>query len=91
VGAYLFTTDEQQAIQTFALYLVLSKVTVSRMWFSEITPSVVIPEHRAHLEEALSRGIEAFGSYQAGEGWEMQSVQDRFDELATASVEGGVL
>lgn len=88
---YLFTTDEQQAIQTFAVYLVLSKIPVSRMWFSEITPVTVIPAHRDHLEEALARGIEAFGTYQPGEGWGMQSVQDRFDELSAASVEGGVL
>ena len=79
---YLFTTDEQQAVQTFAIYLVLSKTPVSKMWFTEVTLASVGCEHRDHLREALSQGLEAFGLYQNGKGWDLRLVQDRFDELS---------
>jgi hypothetical protein len=82
---YLFTTDEQQAVQTFAIYLVLSKTPVSKMWFTEVTTSSVGCEYREHLREALSQCIEAFGSYQTGKGWELRLVQNRFDELSHQS------
>lgn len=79
---YLFTTNEQRAVQTFAIYLMLAKSPVSRMSFTEVTPSSVMPEHRDHLRKALSQGLEAFGSYQAGKGWMLRLVQHRFDELS---------
>ena len=83
---FLFTTDEQRAIQLFSIYVVLVKARPRKMWFTELTPDTVIPEHREHLREALSQGVEAFGSYEDGKGWVMRLVQDRFDELSEAAV-----
>jgi hypothetical protein len=87
---FLFTTDEQRAIQLFSIYVVLGKVQPTRMWFSELTPTTVIPEHRQHLEEALARQVEAFASYERPNGWVMVLAQDRFDQLSHEAGEGGV-
>ncbi len=87
---FLFTTDEQRAIQLFSIFVVLAKVRPTRMWFNELTSETVIPEHREHLREAQSRGVEAFASYEDRNGWVMRLVQDRFDELSEVATEGGV-
>ena len=85
---FLFTTDEQRAIQLFSIYVVLAKAGPAKMWFNELTTTTVIPAHLEHLQTALSLGVEAFGSFDEKEGWVMCLVQDRFDQLSDVSIDG---
>ena len=87
---FLLTTDEQRAIQLFAIYVVLGKAKPTKMWFTEMTPDTVIPEHLQHLEEALAYGFESFASYEHGNGWVMVPVQRTFDQLSNEAGEGAV-
>lgn len=86
---FLFTTDEQRAAELFGIYIVISKLNPSKLWFSELTADSVVPSHREHLREALSRGLEGFASYEEGSGWVIRGVQHEFDQLAEDADEGG--
>jgi len=85
---FLSCSDEERAIQLFAVFTVLAKVRPSKLWFTELTPDTVIPSHRDHLREALSWGLEGFASYEDGEGWIIRPVQHEFDQLAADANEG---
>jgi hypothetical protein len=80
--AFLFTTDKQRAMELFATYMVVAKISPSKLWFTELTPDTVIPSHRKELREALAWGLEGFASYEDGRGWVIRPVQDEFDQLA---------
>jgi hypothetical protein len=88
---FVFTTDVERATQLFSIYIVLGKVRPSKLWFTELTADRVIPAHREHLREALSRDIEGFGSYEDGVGWIIRPVQQEFDELAAEADAGDAL
>ena len=79
---FLFTTDEQRAVELLGIYIVLAKINPSKLWFAELTPDTVVAAHRQHLREALTWGLEGFASYQDREGWVIRPVQDEFDQLA---------
>ena len=85
---FLFTTDEQRAIQLFATYVVLSEGEPTGLSIREVTLVTELPERRQHLAEALAHRIEAFASYELGSGWEKVLVQTRFDQLSNAAGEG---
>jgi hypothetical protein len=85
---FLFTPDEQRAIELLGIYIVLAKIYPSMLWFTELTPETVIPSHRDHLREALSWGLEGFASYEDGRGWVIRPVQQEFDQLAEDASEG---
>lgn len=85
---FLFTTDEQRAIQLFTTCVVLSEGRPTRCSIREVTLATELPERRQHLAEALAHGIEGFASYELGSGWEMVLVQTRFDQLSNAAGEG---
>ena len=78
---FLFTTNEQRAVELLGIYIVLAKINPSKLWFTELTPETVIPAHRDDLREALSWRLEGFASYEDGEGWVIRPVQDEFDQL----------
>lgn len=82
---FLFTTDEQRATQLLGIYIVLAKITPSKLWFTELTPETVVPSHCKHLQDALSWGLEGFASYEDGKGWVIRSVQHEFDQLADSA------
>jgi hypothetical protein len=86
---FLFTTDEQRAVELLGIYIVLSKINPSKLWFTELSPDTVIPSHRTHLQEALSWGLEGFASYEEGKGWVICPVQDEFDQLSQDTGVGG--
>ena len=86
---FLFTTDEQRAIELLGIYIVLAKINPSKLWFTELSPGTVIPSHRTHLQEALSWGLEGFASYEEGKGWVIRPVQDEFDQLSEDAGVGG--
>jgi hypothetical protein len=86
---FLFTTDEQRAVELLGIYIVLAKINPSKLWFTELTPETVIPSHRKQLSEALSWGLEGFASYEDKKGWIIRPVQVEFDQLAEDASEGG--
>lgn len=86
---FLFTTDEQRAVELLGIYIVLAKINPSKLWFTELSPNTVIPSHRTHLQEALSWDLEGFGSYEEGTGWVIRPVQNEFDQLSEDTGVGG--
>lgn len=85
---FLFTTDQQRATELLGIYIVLAKLSPSKLWLTELTPDTVIAPHSEHLREALSWGLEGFASYEDGKGWVIRPVQDEFDQLAADASEG---
>lgn len=79
---FLFTTDEQRAIQLFSIYVALAKDGLTKIRVKELTQDTVIPAHHKHLREALALDVEAFGSLDEEKGWVMHLVDDRFDQLS---------
>jgi hypothetical protein len=86
---FLFTTDEQRAVELLGIYIVLAKINPSKLWFTELTPDTVVSAHREHLREALSWRLEGFASYEDRKGWVIRPVQDEFDQLAEDAGVGG--
>ena len=84
---FLFTTDEQRAIQLFTTYIALAEVGPTGLSIRGVTLATELPERRQHLAEALAHGIEGFASYELGSGWDMVLVQTRFDQLSDAAKE----
>lgn len=79
---FLFCEDQEEAIQLFAIYMVLAKVHPSKLWVSKIAPHMVVPSRRIHLCEALSRGVKGFASYDGQGHWLIRSTQETFDALS---------
>lgn len=85
---FLFTSDHQRATELLGIYIVLAKLSPSKLWLTELALDTVSPPHRQHLREALSWGLEGFASYEDGAGWAIRPVQDEFDELVADASEG---
>jgi hypothetical protein len=85
---FLFTTDEQRAVELLGIYIVHAKINPSKLWFAELTPDTVVAAHRQHLREALTWGLEGFASYEDEKGWVIRPVQDEFDQLVEDAAEG---
>ena len=86
---FLFTTDDQRASQLFTIYLVLARLQPTVVGINELTPESMLPDDQEDLREALSRGIEAFASFEPGEGWVVQSIQETFQALSDEAGGGG--
>jgi hypothetical protein len=79
--AMIFAETEERASDLYAEVLIMSGAPSTKYWGREIAQDAVVPEHRDHYRDAVSRDPEGFGELDPRRGWRIISPAARIERL----------
>ena len=77
----IFAETEERASDLYAEVLIMSCAPATKYWGREIAEDAVVPEHREHYRNAVSRNQEGFGELDPQRGWRIISLAERIERL----------
>lgn len=77
----IFAKTEERASELYAEVLIMSGAPATKYWGREIGENEVVPEHREHYRDAVSRDQEGFGELDPRRGWRIISLTERIERL----------
>jgi hypothetical protein len=77
----IFAETEERASDLYAEVLIMSGAPSTKYWGREIAQDAVVPEHRDHYRDAVSRDQEGFGELDPRRGWRIISPAARIERL----------